>query len=304
MPDAPDPQVCDSSDVARGTGRRSAAKQYSWIWRTVRVLLVVYLVIVLIAMFMEDSLIYFPTRYPGGNWNQKSLAFDDAWFQSADGTRLHGWYVPHKNPRAFVLYCHGNAGNLSHRLSALNVFNRQVGVSTLIFDYRGYGRSEGKPSEAGILADARAARHWLAEREKIAETDIVLFGESLGGAVAVDLAARDGARALVLEKTFSSMPDVAAYHYPLLPVRWAMRTRLDSAAKIANYHGPLLQVHGEPDTIVPTCFGRALHEAANQPKKLIIYPGCDHNDPLPPEYYDELRAFLDGIAEHPATKGA
>jgi uncharacterized protein len=299
MSDTPNPKESQKS-VAGDTGRQRTAKRYSWIWRTIALLLVLYLLIMLAAMFLENSLIYFPMRYPGGDWGQKSLAFEDAWFQSADGTRLHGWYVPCKNPRAFVLFCHGNGGNLSHRLAALEILNRRVGVSTLIFDYRGYGRSEGKPNEAGILADARAARHWLAEREKIAETDIVMMGESLGGAVAVDLAASDGARALVLEKTFNNLPAVAGYHYPLLPVRWAMRTRLDSAAKIPNYHGPLLQVHGEPDTIVPTCFGRALYDAANQPKKLLIYPGCDHNTMLPMEYYDELRVFLDGLGNRPA----
>ncbi len=251
-------------------------------------------------MFLENSLIFFPSRYPAGDWNQKSLPFEDAWFQSADGTRLHGWYVPTKNPRAVVLFCHGNAGNLSHRLPVLEILNRHVGVSTLIFDYRGYGRSEGKPNEAGILADARAARHWLANREKIAETDIVLMGESLGGAVAVDLAARDGARALVLENTFNNLPDVAAYHYPWLPVRWAMRTRLDSAAKIADYHGPLLQVHGDADTIVPLRLAQSLHAAANPPKKFIVYPGHDHNDPLPAGYYDELAAFLENLRNRPS----
>ena len=98
------------------------------------------------------------------------------------------------------------------------------------------------------------------------------------------------------------MPDVAAYHYPLLPVRWAMRTRLDSAAKIANYHGPLLQVHGDADTIVPLRFAQSLHAAANQPKKFIVYPGHDHNDPLPPEYYDELTAFLEGLTDRPTIE--
>ena len=300
MRDAPNLKACQTSDAAGSTGRQRTAKRCSWIWRIVRVPLVVYLVIVLIAMFLENSLIFFPSRYPAGDWNQKSLPFEDAWFQSADGTRLHGWYVPKKNPRAVVLFCHGNAGNLSHRLPVLEILNRYVGVSTMIFDYRGYGRSEGKPDEAGILADARAARRWLADREKIAETDIVMMGESLGGAVAVDLAARDGARALVLENTFNNMPDVAAYHYPWLPVHWAMRTRLDSAAKIASYHGPLLQVHGDADVTVPLRLAQSLHAAANPPKQLIIYPGHDHNDPLPQEYYDELRAFLDGVVNCPA----
>jgi uncharacterized protein len=158
----------------------------------------------------------------------------------------------------------------------------------LIFDYRGYGRSEGKPSEAGVLADARAARAWLADREQLSSSDIVLLGESLGGAVAVDLAARDGARALVLESTFSSLPEVAAHHYPFLPVRWLMQTRFDSAAKIGDYHGPLLMAHGDADTIVPLSFGRRLFESANQPKRFLLLPHHDHNDPMPRAFYDAV----------------
>jgi hypothetical protein len=145
------------------------------------------------------------------------------------------------------------------------------------------------------LADARAARAWLAAREKCDPADIVLMGESLGGAVAVDLAAGEGARALVLESTFSSLPDVAAYHYPWLPVRWAMRTRLDSAAKIGRYHGPLLQAHGDADTIVPIRFGRRLFEAAGEPKQLLLLSGHDHNDPMPPEFYDALAVLIDRL---------
>jgi uncharacterized protein len=288
-------------DAVKSRSRSLAARLWSLLWRFGRALLIAYLVIVVIAMIFENSMIFFPTPYPGGNWHPAGLKFEDAWFQAADGTRLHGWYVPKKNARATVLFCHGNAGNIAGRASILQLLHDRVGVSTLIFDYRGFGRSEGKPNEAGVLADARAARRWLAEREKIAETDIVMMGESLGGAVAVDLAARDGARALVLQSTFNKLPDVAAYHYPVLPVRWAMRTRLDSASKIGDYHGPLLQAHGEADTIVPLQFGQRLFDAANEPKEFILLrdPEHDHNTPMPMEYYDRLAAFLDAIKDRP-----
>ncbi len=263
--------------------------------RIVGAVLVAYLVVMGVAMFLENSLIYFPSVYPEGDWHPQGFPFEDAWFQAADGTRIHGWYVPRQNARAAVLFCHGNGGNLTHRVDTLTMLHRRVGVSVLIFDYRGYGRSEGKPSEAGVLADARAAREWLAAREKIRPADVVLMGESLGGAVAVDLAARDGARALVLESTFSSLPDVAAYHYTWLPVRWAMRTRFDSVAKIGDYRGPLLQAHGDADTIVPLRFGRRLFEAAAEPKQFLLLPGHDHNDPMPPQFYDALAALVDRL---------
>jgi len=143
-----------------------------------------------------------------------------------------------------------------------------------------------------VLADARAARAWLAERAGVAPERIVLMGESLGGAVAVDLAA-DGARALILENTFSSMPDVAAHHYPWAPVRLLMRNRFDSAAKIRSYHGPLYQSHGDRDSIVPLEYARRLFDAANEPKHFLLVAGADHNDGRMSPYYDKLREFLD-----------
>ena len=246
---------------------------------------------------LENSLIYFPTAYPDGYWNPPGLKFEDAWFESPDGTKLHGWYVPHPSPRAVLLFAHGNAGNLSHRFELLDVLSSELGVSVMIFDYRGYGRSVGKPTEEGILADARAARAWLAKRVGVEESDIVLMGESLGGAVMVDLAAKDGARGLILENTFTSMPHVAAHHYPWIPVKWLMRTQLNSAAKIGTFHGPLLQIHGDADTIVPFDIGKQLFEAANQPKELVVISGGDHNDSRTQENFEAVDRFLGVLSD-------
>jgi hypothetical protein len=258
-------------------------------------LVVAYLFCVGVMMILEETFIFFPLRYPEGDWEPEWLSLEDAWFSSPDGLRLHGWYAGHEDPRAVILFCHGNAGNVTHRAETLRSLHEFVGASVLIFDYRGYGRSEGKPDEEGILADARAARAWLAERAGVAEQDVVVMGRSVGGAVAVDLAAKDGARALVLESTFTSVPDLAAYHYPWLPVRLVLRTRFDSLSIIRDYHGPLLQSHGDADTIVPYRFGRRLFDAANEPKQLFTIPGGDHNDYQPREYYEALIAFLDGV---------
>ena len=272
-----------------GSRRRRA---FRFAWRVVRNALLIYLLLLLGMMYFEESLIFIPFNHPGDDWQPHGLAIEDARFQAADGTRLHGWYLAHERPRAVVLFCHGNAGNVTHRADILHRLHRRSGVSVLVFDYRGFGRSEGKPNERGILADARAARAWLAQRENIPENRIVLMGESIGGAVAVDLAV-DGARALILECTFSSLPDVAAYHYPWLPVRWFMRTRLDSLSKIPAYRGPLMQCHAEQDTIVPIRLGRRLFEAANEPKQFVVIPQSDHNDPRPTSYYDSLASFLE-----------
>jgi fermentation-respiration switch protein FrsA (DUF1100 family) len=226
---------------------------------------------------------------------------EDAWFESSDGVHLHGWFAEAERPRAVVLYAHGNGGNVTVRGHVLRLFRDQLDTSVLVFDYRGYGQSEGSPTEPGVLADARAARQWLARRTGVAEGDIVLVGHSLGGGVAVDLAARDGARGLVLENTFTSLPDVAWSYVPLVPYRVLMRSRLDSLAKIPHYTGPLLQTHGDADRIVPYALGRRLFEAANEPKRFVHIPGGDHNDPSATKYVQALDRFLDSL---PPTKGS
>ncbi len=252
----------------------------------------------LMALF-ENTFIFFPSVYPQGNWQPADIDFEDAWFETEDGAKLHGWYVPAKDPNAVVLFAHGNGGNLSDRVDTLDALANRFGASVLIFDYRGYGRSAGSPSTRGILADARAARRWLAERAAIPESQIVLMGESIGGAVAVHLAAEDGARALILEGTFSSLSDVGAYHYPWLPVKLVMRSDLDSVAQIANYRGPLLQIHGDADRIVPFELSKRVFDAAHEPKRLVIVPGGDHNDPRTGTAYREIERFL---AELPAQQ--
>ncbi len=181
-----------------------------------------------------------------------------------------------------------------HRFDLLYVF-APLGASVLVFDYRGYGRSAGSPNEAGVLADARAARRWLADRAGTPQQAIVLCGESLGGGVQVDLAARDGARGLILLSTFDSLAGVAGYHFPWVPVRLLLRTRLDSLAKIADYRGPLLQIHGRADTIVPFRLAEKLFAAAGQPKELVALDDHDHNDPLSPAAIQAIDRFLDRL---------
>jgi len=241
----------------------------------------------------DNRFVYHPTRYPEGDWRPEQVGAEDAYFQADDGTRLHGWFVEHPRPRAVVLIAHGNAGNLSDRWPLLELMRNRLGVSAMIFDYRGFGRSEGTPSERGVLADARAARRWLAHRTGVSESQIVLYGQSLGGGVMVDLAARDGARALVLESTFTSLPDVASKQVPWLPVGWLMTNRYDSLAKIARYHGPLLQAHGDADRLIAIDDARDLYEAApTNRKRFVTIPGAGHNWAPTRQYVEELDRFL------------
>jgi fermentation-respiration switch protein FrsA (DUF1100 family) len=247
-------------------------------------------------MTLDEMLLFFPSRYPDGNWQPEGLVFEDVWFRAQDGTRLHGWYCPCENARAVVLYAHGNAGNLSHRSPRMKHLQKDLRVAALVFDYRGYGRSEGTPTVAGILQDARAARKCLAGRAGVGESRVVLLGESLGGAVAADLAGTDGARGLILESTFSSLKDVAAHHFPKLA--WLVHAdKLDSVTRIGRYAGPVLQCHGDADRTIPYALGRKLFEAAPGAKQFVRMEGGDHNDPPSADYFRQLDRFIRDLPE-------
>lgn len=243
---------------------------------------------------LDDLLLFYPSKYPQGDWQPQGVNFEDVWFKAKDGTQLHGWYCPCENPRAVILFAHGNAGNLSQRSGLMRYFQTQLRVTAFIFDYRGYGRSEGVPMVEGIMQDARAARALLAHLAAVPESQIVLMGRSLGGAVVVQLAAESPARALVLESTFSSFRDVAAHHYPRLA--WLVpKSKLDSVSQIERYLGPLLQSHGDADSTVPYSLGLRLFAAAKGPKWWITIVGGDHNDPQSDDYYRHLNRFLDDL---------
>lgn len=243
---------------------------------------------------LDELLLFHPLKHPHGDWSPRGLNFEDAWFEAADGTKLHGWYCPVEKPTAVVLIAHGNGGNLTFFGQRLALFQARWNMSAMVFDYRGYGRSEGKPTVEGVLQDARAAREFLADRERIDQTEVVLLGSSLGGAVVTRLASEKSPRGLVLESTFSSMREIAAMHYPKLA--WIVpRDRLDSVSAINKFDGPLLQCHGNADRVVPYTSGEKLFAAAKEPKTFLTLEGLDHNDPLPAEYHAKLHRFLSDL---------
>jgi fermentation-respiration switch protein FrsA (DUF1100 family) len=254
-----------------------------------------YLMVLLLLLLLENTLLY-PAPAPlAGDWEAAHIEHEDVEFRSADGTRLHGWFLPHPSPRATLLYCHGNGDQVAFLGDYLSDFRDRHRVSIFVFDYRGYGKSEGSPFETGVLADAHAAQHWLAKRTGERADQLVLMGRSLGGAVAVDLAANNGARGLILQNTFSSLPDAAARLYPWAPVRLLMKNRYDSINKIGKYQGPVLFSHGTADTLVPYELGRKLYDAAPGPKEFYVIDGGDHNHAEPPAYADAIERFLDRL---------
>ena len=265
-------------------------------WRFARYVLVFYLLIILIMTFLETWLVYPRPPLARSDWRPAGLSFEDIHFTSSDGTRLHGWFVPHPNPKRFILYCHGNGEQVADNADVVTMFRDKLLASVFIFDYRGYGHSEGSPTEAGCIADAAAAQRWLAERAGIQPNEVVLVGRSLGGGVVTALAAEQGAKALVLQNTFPTMPDVAAVHYPWLPVRWVMKNRYDSVTRIRKYKGPLFQSHGTADTLIPLGMSRQLYDASPSPNKQFMeLPGLGHDHLPPSHYFRELATFLDHI---------
>lgn len=246
-------------------------------------------------MFLETWLVYPAPPRDWGNWKPAGLKYEDVHFSSADGTLLRGWYFPQPKSTRAILYCHGNGEDVAavgefaaHLSSVLN-------ANVFAFDYRGYGQSSGSPTEAGCIADGTAAQKWLAQRVEIEPCGVILMGRSLGSAVAVALAADNGARALVLQNAFPTMPDVAALHYPWLPVRWVMRNRYDNMTRIKNYTGPLLQTHGTADVLIPIELARSLYDSApSKVKHWVEYSGLGHNDPELACFFTELNSFLNG----------
>ena len=239
----------------------------------------VYAVLTGWLFFMQPRLIYYPDM-PGRDIGPApdviGLEYEDVRLTTTDGERLHGWFVPHPSARATLLFAHGNAGNISHRLDSIRLFH-DLGLAVLIFDYRGYGLSSGTTTEQGTYRDADAAWHYLVDERGISPAAIVLFGRSLGAAVIADLAARTRPGAVILESAFTSVPDMAARLYPWLPVRWLASYRYDNAEKVRKFTAPVMVIHSRDDEIIPFGQGEQLFAAANEPKQFLELDG-GHND--------------------------
>jgi fermentation-respiration switch protein FrsA (DUF1100 family) len=222
-----------------------------------------------------------------GTPEDAGLKYENITLKAKDGVNLNAWYIPHPRSTHTLLYFHGNAGNISHRIFALPFFHR-MGMSVFFLEYRGYGKSEGRPSEKAFYADARSAYEYLRDSLRMPQDKIVLFGESLGGAVALDLATEVPVGAIICDGTFSSTLDMGKIYFPYTPLRWIISQKYDSVPKVRNISAPKFFVHSRQDQIVPFALGEKLYAQACHPKEFIARTG-DHSNYLEdPAVYEGL----------------
>jgi fermentation-respiration switch protein FrsA (DUF1100 family) len=281
-------------------------------WRVLRIMALVAVGLLILIMVFEDRLIYFPARYPEGRWHLPDLPVtegsttakvEDCYFTASDGIRLHGWFcTPQRKiagslvslPAApVILWFHGNAGNITTRYEMIR-FLMEIPARVFIIDYRGYGKSEGWPSEKGLYLDAEAAWEYLTNDLGVGPENIVILGKSLGGAPAIDLATKVSPAGLIVQSSFTSAADMAAAVMPVFP-RFMLRTKMDSINKIRNISCPKLFIHSPGDEVVPFELGRRLFDAAPEPKQFYTVEGAHHNDTYlvgGSKYLEALRSFV------------
>ena len=262
-------------------------------------LVLLLLALFLLARWQEKHAVFFPTREFLGEPSHFGLKYEDVYISVGPGVKLHGWYVKGSTDNT-VLWLHGNAGNISDRVEILVSMTQNLGVSSLLLDFRGYGKSTGKPSEKGIYTDAEAAFDWLVKEKKTDAGSVIAYGHSLGSAVAVDLAIKEKGKlgGIVLESPFTSAKEVARMMYGGLPVDLLMTMKLDNIGRINDTDTPLLIIHGESDEIIPFSMGQKLYESAPEPKTFLPVPGADHSDCYivgGETYWNAWRDFLSSI---------
>ena len=255
---------------------------------------VVYAVICLAVYLFQAKLVYFPERQIEATPKQIRLEYEPVTLQTEDGIKLSAWFVPAQPARGAVLFCHGNAVNISHLLDSIEIFHR-LRLSTLVFDYRGYGQSEGAPSEEGTYRDAEAAWRYLVEQRGIAPNQIVISGRSLGGSVAAWLGNRHPSAALIIESSFTSIADIGAATYRYLPVRLLSRFEYNTAESLRKVRSPVLIIHSRKDELIPYSHGMELFRSAHDPKAFLEITG-DHNSGFLTSgalYEEGIQKFLD-----------
>ena len=267
------------------------------IWSIAILITGTYGALCLVLFLMQTKLLYYPnlpTRKLTASPVDIGLDYSSISVNTADGVTIHGWFVPARPEKGTLLFFHGNAGNISHRLDSIKIFH-DLGLSTFIIDYRGYGQSQGVISEQGTYLDAEAAWDYLTQTRKIPAQQIVVFGRSLGAAIAAYVASNRKPGTLILESAFTSVPDMAARLYPIFPVRLLSRFHYNTKKMLRSVSCPVLIIHSPDDEIIPFANGLQLYDSARQPKELFRIRG-GHNDGFlvsSSQYSDRLGKFIE-----------
>lgn len=258
--------------------------------------LVMYLGALGLMMLLETTLLFPAPSASYGEWQVDKLGVEEFFVDGADKTKIHVWVLPKANADKTLIFCHGNGQNLGGLGGKLKQIRDRWNVNVVAFDFRGYGKTGGQAKEVDILSDSVAVAKWVESNERFQGQPLIALGQSLGGACAVEIATKTHVDGLVLDRTFSATVDVAAERYFFFPVRLVMRNQFRSIDKISSYAGPLLQMHGEVDQVVPYRFGRRLFDTSvAQPKEFMSFPVLRHNDPWPTEFWDAGKKFLDQL---------
>jgi hypothetical protein len=265
------------------------------LWSLMYTAAAVYLALLLGLFVFQARLIYLPRRVLVATPTELGLRYEDVYFQTADGLTLHGWFVPRDSTERVLLFFHGNAGNVSHRLESLHLFYR-LGWSVFLIDYRGYGQSQGSPSEQGTYQDALSAWRYLTEERRLPASQVVIFGRSLGGSIAVWLAAQTSPAALIAESAFTSLPELAATLYPWFPARFLARYEYDTRRWIQKVRCPVLIIHSREDELVPFAHAQELFLAAQEPKSLLAIRGSHNHG-----FRISGTVYLQGLGDFMAT---
>ena len=244
---------------------------------------------------LENRLIFHPTTEIVRTPRDVGLDYQDLYFTTLDNVRLNGWFIPHPQASATVIWFHGNAGNIGDRVNNIKLLHDKAAIDIFIFDYRGYGRSPGTPSEPSIYLDGEAAIHYVRTRLKVESKNLVIFGRSLGAAVAAEIASRHDSRAVILESPFTSLREMAKVVFPVLPIGPLLGAKFNVLDKVGKITAPLLVLHGDQDEIIPLEQGKQVFAAARQPKQFYPIKGAGHNDTFIAGgngYYERLKSFI------------
>lgn len=256
----------------------------------------IYVGALVVLMFVERNLLFPAPPVETGEWNAKSFGAEEFYIDSEENAKVNVWLLAKSGCKTTLIFAHGNGETLGFMGAELAAIRDRWNVNVVAFDFRGYGKTGGVASEKAILADSLAVTKWVESNSRFTDNKRIVMGRSLGGAAAIEIATKSNVDGLILDRTFSSIVDVAADRYPYFPIRWVMRNQFRSIEKLPSYTGPLLQMHGDVDELIPYRFGKKLFDAStSQQKNFLFVAGLYHNDPWPEEFWDAGKRLISDV---------